>query len=142
MPTVACIPPTSIAETTEEAIAGTSIEGLLAWANTRGKWWVKPLSGRFETAEDIEGSLIARNPDEVVTATAKFPEVGVNHLVFDLRLSFDRWMENIDLLGAGVIPACDDQVIRAGADHSLEDGLRGYPHLIQTCPPIESDWRP
>ena len=104
MPTVACIPPTSIAETTEEAMEGTSLEGLLAWANTRGKWWVKPPSGRFETAEDIEGSLIAGTPDEVVAATAKFEDVGVDHLVFDLRLSFDRWLQSIELLGREVIP--------------------------------------
>ena len=104
MPTVACIPPTSIAETTEEAMAGTSLEGLLAWANTRGKWWVKPPSGRFETAQDIEGSLIAGTPDEVRAATAKFKDVGVDHLVFDLRLSFDRFMESIELLGREVIP--------------------------------------
>ena len=104
MPTVACIPSTSIAETTEDAMEGTSLEGLLAWANSRGKWWVKPASGRFETAEDIEGSLIAGTPDEVVAATAKFADVGVDHLVYDLRLSFDRWLQSIELLGKEVLP--------------------------------------
>ena len=105
MPTVAVIPPTSIAETEDEAWSGTSLEGLLAWANARGKWWVKPESGRFETAEDIEGSLIVGTPDQVVEQTARFGDVGVEHLVFDLRLSFERWMDSIELLGAEVIPA-------------------------------------
>lgn len=104
MPTVAVVPPTTIAETEEKAWAGTSVDGLLQWANERGKWWVKPPSGRFETAEDIEGSLIAGTPDQVIEQTRKFEDVGVDHLVFDTRLSFDRWFQSIDLLGKEVIP--------------------------------------
>ena len=105
MPTVGVVPPTTIAETEEEAWEGSSVDGLLAWANERGKWWVKPESGRFETAEDLEGSLIAGTPDQVIEQTARFEQAGVDHLVFDLRLSFDRWMGSIDLLGRHVLPA-------------------------------------
>ena len=104
MPTVGVVPPTTIATTEAEAWAGTSVEGLLKWANDRGKWWVKPESGVFETAADIEGSLIAGTPDQVVEQTAKFADVGVDHLVFDLRLSFERWLSSIELLGKDVIP--------------------------------------
>ncbi|HEX9853983.1 MAG TPA: LLM class flavin-dependent oxidoreductase [Acidimicrobiia bacterium] len=105
MPTVAVVPPTTIAATEELAWTGTNVEGLLAWANQRGKWWVKPPSGRFETVADIEGSLIAGTPDQVVEQTRRFEEVGVEHLVFDTRLSYDRWFESIDLLGRQVLPA-------------------------------------
>lgn len=105
MPTIGVVPPTSIAATAEAAWEGTSLEGLLRWANERGKWWVKPPSGVFETAEDIEGSLIVGTPDQVVEQTARFESVGVEHLVFDLRLSFDRWFESIELLGTAVLPA-------------------------------------
>ena len=56
------IPPTSIAPTHDLAVQGVNLDGLLAWANKRGKWWAKPPSGRFATAEDIEGSLIAGTP--------------------------------------------------------------------------------
>ncbi|MDH3517984.1 MAG: LLM class flavin-dependent oxidoreductase, partial [Acidimicrobiia bacterium] len=104
MPTVGVVPPTTIAKTEAEAWAGTSVDGLLAWANERGKWWVKPPSGKFETAEDIEGSLIAGTPDQVVEQTRKFEDVGVDHLVFDLRLSYERWIESIHLLGEEVLP--------------------------------------
>lgn len=104
MPTVAVVPPTSIAATEEAAWEGTSLEGLLRWANQRGKWWVKPPSGVFETAEDIEGSLIVGNPEQVIAQTRRFADVGVQHLVFDLRLSFDRWLESIELLGNTVLP--------------------------------------
>jgi probable F420-dependent oxidoreductase len=105
MPTVGVVPPTTIARTEEEAWAGTSVEGLLKWANDRGKWWVKPPSGKFETAEDIEGSLIVGTPEQVTEQTARFADVGVDHLVFDLRLSFDRWHESIELLGTEVLPS-------------------------------------
>ena len=105
LPTVAVIPPTSIAKSREEAFDGLNVDGLLKWANERGKWWVKPPSGRFETAEDIEGSLIAGAPDEVIEQTEKFATVGVEHLVFDLRLRFDRWFESIELLGTKVLPS-------------------------------------
>jgi alkanesulfonate monooxygenase SsuD/methylene tetrahydromethanopterin reductase-like flavin-dependent oxidoreductase (luciferase family) len=104
MPTVGVVPPTTIAETEAEAWAGTSVDGLLRWANERGKWWVKPSSGRFETVEDIEGSLIAGTPDQVISQTRRFEEVGVDHLVFDMRLSFDRWYPSIELLGRYVLP--------------------------------------
>ena len=105
MPTVAVIPPTSIAATSELARAGVNLDGLLAWANKRGKWWAKPPSGRFETAEDIEGSLIAGTPEEVVEQVGRFAEVGVEHLVFDLRMNFDRWFASVELLGREVLPA-------------------------------------
>ena len=104
MPTVAVVPPTTVAATEKEAWAGTNLEGLLRWANERGKYWVKPESGKFETAEDIEGSLIAGTPDQVIEQTKRFAAFGVDHLVFDTRLSFGRWTESIELLGKEVIP--------------------------------------
>jgi hypothetical protein len=67
---------------------------LLAWAN-KAKFAVKPPSGTFETVEDLEGQLIAGNPDEAV---------GVEHLVFDFRFKFDKWYEQIELLGSEVLP--------------------------------------
>ena len=105
MPTVAVIPPTSIGESHEIAFDGLNIDGLLAWANKRGKWWVKPTSGEFATVEDIEGSLIAGNPDEVIEQVKRFQEAGVEHLVFDLRLTYERWFSSIELLGRHVLPA-------------------------------------
>ena len=105
MLTIGVIPPTSIARTHDGAFEGLNIDGLIAWANKRGKWWVKPESGEFKTADDIEGSLIAGDPDEVIAQVRRFEEVGVEHLVFDLRLTFERWFGSIELLGREVLPA-------------------------------------
>jgi alkanesulfonate monooxygenase SsuD/methylene tetrahydromethanopterin reductase-like flavin-dependent oxidoreductase (luciferase family) len=103
MPTVAVIPPTSIESTREEALEHVNIPGLLAWAN-KAKFAVKPPSGSFETVEDLEGQLIVGSPDEAVEEIRKFEALGVEHLVFDFRFKFDKWFEQIELLGSEVLP--------------------------------------
>ncbi len=103
MPTPAVIPPTSVEATREEALRDVNVEGLLAWANN-AKYWVKPPSGRFETWEDLEGILIAGSPEDVVEEVRKFEAAGCEHLVFDFRFKFDRFFEQIDLLGKEVLP--------------------------------------
>ncbi len=113
VPTVGVIPPTSIARSREEALGDLNIDGLLRWANEHGKWWVKPESGVFETAQDLAGSLIAGTPEEVVEEIVKFDAVGVEHLVFDLRLRYDRWFEGIELLGSQVLPQLQAQGLRS-----------------------------
>jgi alkanesulfonate monooxygenase SsuD/methylene tetrahydromethanopterin reductase-like flavin-dependent oxidoreductase (luciferase family) len=103
MPTAAIIPPTSVEETREDALREVNVEGLLAWAN-KAKYWIKPPSGRFETWQDLEGMLIAGSPDDVVEECRKFEDAGCEHLVFDFRFKFDRFFEQIDLLGRHVLP--------------------------------------
>jgi alkanesulfonate monooxygenase SsuD/methylene tetrahydromethanopterin reductase-like flavin-dependent oxidoreductase (luciferase family) len=103
LPTVAVIPPTSIESTREEALKHVNVPGLLAWAN-KAKFAVKPPSGSFETVEDLEGQLIVGNPDEAVEEIKKFEALGVEHLVFDFRFKFDRWFDQIELLGSEVLP--------------------------------------
>ncbi|MCE0509676.1 MULTISPECIES: LLM class flavin-dependent oxidoreductase [Microbacterium] len=103
MPTVAVIPPTSIEDTREEALKHVNIPGLLAWAN-KAKFAVKPPSGSFETVEDLEGQLIVGDPDQAVEQIRRFEEVGTEHLVFDFRFKFDRFFEQIELLGTEVLP--------------------------------------
>jgi len=103
MPTVAVIPPTSIEETREEALKHVNIPGLLAWAN-KAKFSVKPPSGSFETVDDLSGQLIAGTPDQAVEEIRKFEALGVEHLVFDFRFKFDRWFDQIELLGTEVLP--------------------------------------
>jgi alkanesulfonate monooxygenase SsuD/methylene tetrahydromethanopterin reductase-like flavin-dependent oxidoreductase (luciferase family) len=103
LPTPAIIPPTSVEETREDALREVNVEGLLAWAN-KAKYWVKPPSGRFETWQDLEGTLIAGSPDDIVEECRKFEDAGCEHLVFDFRFKFDRFFEQIDLLGREVLP--------------------------------------
>lgn len=140
MPTIGVIPPTSIEETREQALEYVNIPGLLAWAN-KSKFAVKPPSGRFETVADLEGQLIVGSPGDAVTELRKFEATGVEHLVFDFRFKFDRWFEQIELLGSEVLPkmrlgtACPDSATRRQPSSSprataglLGTGRRGRPN--------------
>lgn len=102
-PTIAVIPPTSVEKTREEALRHVNVPGLLAWAN-KARFVVKPPSGRFETVEDLEGQLIVGSPEDIVAECEKLVAVGVEHIVFDFRFKFDRWFEQINLLGTEVLP--------------------------------------
>jgi alkanesulfonate monooxygenase SsuD/methylene tetrahydromethanopterin reductase-like flavin-dependent oxidoreductase (luciferase family) len=102
-PTVAAIPTTSVAATREEALSRVNVPGLLKWANN-AKFWVKPPSGTFADIADIEGVLVYGTPDDIVEQVKRIAAAGVDHLVFDFRLSFDRWEEQMELLGAEVLP--------------------------------------
>lgn len=106
-PTIAVIPPTSVEESREEALKYVNVPGLLAWAN-KAKFTVKPPSGRFETVDDLEGQLIAGSPEQVVEECRKFEAIGVEHLVFDFRFKFDRFYEQIEILGKEVLPRLAD----------------------------------
>jgi alkanesulfonate monooxygenase SsuD/methylene tetrahydromethanopterin reductase-like flavin-dependent oxidoreductase (luciferase family) len=102
-PTIAVIPPTSIEASREEALEHVNIPGLLAWAN-KAKFAVKPPSGGFETVDDLSGQLIVGTPEEAVNECRKFEALGVEHLVFDFRFKFDKWYDQIELLGSEVLP--------------------------------------
>ena len=101
--TIAVIPPTSVEATRDEALEHVNIPGLLAWAN-KAKFAIRPPSGTFETVEDLEGQLIVGDPSDAVREVRKFERLGVEHLVFDFRFKFDRWFQQIELLGTEVLP--------------------------------------
>ena len=109
-----CIPITSIDEDRKAALEKVNLEGLLSNANKQ-KFWVKPTSGSFTKAEDLEGSFIVGNPDDVVREVGKFLEVGIDHIVFDLRFRFDEWDRSIELLGTEVVPRLRKLQATAGA---------------------------
>lgn len=116
-PTIAVIPPTSVEDDRDLAIREANIEGVCAWAN-KAKFWVKPPSGRFETLEDLEGTLIAGDPDDAIRECRKFEAAGCEHLVFDFRFKFHRWYEQIELLGRHVLPALKAQPVERSADRA------------------------
>jgi len=102
-PTVGMIPPTSIAKDRDLALSRVNVAGLLAWANN-ARFWVKPPSGRFETVEDLQGALVYGAPEDVVDQCGRLIDAGAEHIVFDMRFTFDRWEEQIDLIGREVLP--------------------------------------
>jgi alkanesulfonate monooxygenase SsuD/methylene tetrahydromethanopterin reductase-like flavin-dependent oxidoreductase (luciferase family) len=102
-PQVGMIPTASVAATREQALSRVNVDGLLKWAN-HSRFWVKPPSGSFETVEDLQGVLVYGTPDDMVEQCLTLRDNGVDHLVFDFRLTFPLWEEQIQLLGEQVLP--------------------------------------
>jgi alkanesulfonate monooxygenase SsuD/methylene tetrahydromethanopterin reductase-like flavin-dependent oxidoreductase (luciferase family) len=98
-----CIPITSIDVSREAALRKVNIDGLVKNANEQ-KFWVKPESGSFKTWQDLEGSFMVGTPDDIVAEVEKYLEVGIDHIVFDLRFRFDEWDLCLELLGKEVLP--------------------------------------
>ncbi len=67
--------------------------------------WIKPPSGHFESVEDLAGLLISGTRDRCAEQVRDMLETGVTHIVFDLRLVFDDYERQIELLAGQVIPA-------------------------------------
>jgi alkanesulfonate monooxygenase SsuD/methylene tetrahydromethanopterin reductase-like flavin-dependent oxidoreductase (luciferase family) len=103
------IPITSLGETRAEALACVNLAGLLEYANGQ-RFVVKPRSGRFETAEDLAGGLMAGTPDDVVRDLDRLVSTGCDLVVFDLRFRFADWLDQIRILGEHVLPTLRRQI--------------------------------
>ncbi len=97
---VGIIPCISIARSREEAVAAVDIRGLLEEAHER-KYW----EGTFESADDLEGLLIAGTPDQCIADVKKFIDRGVDQVVFDFRLRPDDYREQVAWLARDILPA-------------------------------------
>lgn len=97
------MPFTTLGKNQEDALRGIDVKNLLDDAYNFSMW-VKPASGKFETLADIEGVLLAGSPQDIVHASQNFESAGADHIVYDLRLRFADWNEQIDALGKEVLP--------------------------------------
>ena len=100
---LANIPIVCIEKDRAKAFARVNVEEL-AGSSEGSKHWVKPPSGRFSTIEDLEGLLIAGNPDDCAKEIEKFWQRGIEHLVLDLRLQYDRYEEILRLISEELLP--------------------------------------
>lgn len=100
---LANIPIVCIEKDRAKAFAQVNVEEL-AGSSEGSKHWVKPPSGRFSTIEDLEGLLIAGNPDDCAKEIEKFRQRGIEHLVLDLRLQYDRYEEILRLISEELLP--------------------------------------
>lgn len=100
-PATGAIPITSIGATREAALSKVNWSGMMEQA-IKSEW--ESESGRFETADDLEGALIAGPPSEIAAAADRYHAAGLDHLVFDLRFRFDEWLEGVQRLGEDVLP--------------------------------------
>jgi alkanesulfonate monooxygenase SsuD/methylene tetrahydromethanopterin reductase-like flavin-dependent oxidoreductase (luciferase family) len=99
--TFAAMPQTSIGSTADAALSGFNLDKVKAEAIAR-----KPVGGGRTsiTMQDLEGYLVWGNATDLCGYVERFVELGVTHIVFDMRSSFDRFLENVEVLGTQVIP--------------------------------------
>ena len=95
---------TSIARDKETALRDVNVKGLIHEANKTSSW-VKPADGIFSTLDDIHGLILAGTADDVVRQTRAYQSAGADLVVFDLRLRYSDWFQQIDLFGNEVLPA-------------------------------------
>lgn len=76
----------------------------LATASEGSKYWVKPVSGSFETLDDLRGMVMAGEPKDVVEQILELAERPIDHLVLDLRHQFGTYEENLEMLASEVLP--------------------------------------
>jgi alkanesulfonate monooxygenase SsuD/methylene tetrahydromethanopterin reductase-like flavin-dependent oxidoreductase (luciferase family) len=100
---VGAIPVTSIDDTTEGAINRMNVPGLIKNANAQ-KYWIKPESGEFTKIEEIDGSILAGTPDDIVRGVQRYQEIGCDLLVIDFRMRFADWLQQIEVFGKEVMP--------------------------------------
>jgi len=97
------VPVTSIDTTTKAAMDRLNVPGLLKNANAQ-KFWLKPESGEFTQIEELDGSILAGTPDDLVRGIQRYQEIGCDLLVFDFRMRFPEWLEQIEILARDVLP--------------------------------------
>ena len=100
----AVMPFTTVGENQQDALRGINVKSLIDEAYNFSMW-VKPASGKFETLADIHGVILAGSPADIVRECRAYEQAGADHIVFDLRLRFSDWYEQIDLLGREVLTA-------------------------------------
>lgn len=99
-------PQVIICRSRREAEAMVPIDAMTR-ASEGSRFYVKPPSGKFETADDLRGLVIFGTPDDVVDGIMELKEHGMDELILDMRLQFDRYEEVLELIGSEVIPRLD-----------------------------------
>jgi alkanesulfonate monooxygenase SsuD/methylene tetrahydromethanopterin reductase-like flavin-dependent oxidoreductase (luciferase family) len=97
------VPVTSIGATTQEALDLLNVPGLLKNANAQ-KYWLKPESGEFTQLSELDGSVLAGSPEDIRRGVERYQDIGCDLLIFDFRMRFGDWLEQIRILATEVLP--------------------------------------
>ena len=101
-PVASAIPITSPGRSREDALAHVNWQGILE--DAKKTKWELPESGGWNTADDLEGAVIAGTAEDIAEVTWKYHDLGLDHLVYDLRFRFKDWLECVQMLGEEVLP--------------------------------------
>ena len=98
---VATVPILSLGRDRADALERVNVGGLLEEARNKAAW---RRDGPFETADDLRGMLIAGAVDDVISDVKVLEALGLDEVVFDLRLRMDGYEETLDVLTREVLP--------------------------------------
>jgi hypothetical protein len=79
-----------------------NVPGLIDNANHQ-KFWIKPEGGQFTTFDELDGSVLTGTPDDIVRGVQRYQEIGCDLLIFDFRMRFPDWLEQIEILARDVL---------------------------------------
>ena len=102
------VPVTSIDDSFAAATKRVNVPGLIKNANAQ-KFWLKPKSGEFTTIEELDGSILMGSPDDIVKGVQRYQELGCDLLVFDFRMRFPDYLQQIEILAKEVLPRVQAQ---------------------------------
>jgi alkanesulfonate monooxygenase SsuD/methylene tetrahydromethanopterin reductase-like flavin-dependent oxidoreductase (luciferase family) len=137
---VGAVPITSIGRTHEDAVEPLDVRALLKNANAQ-RYWVRPPKGEFASLADLEGSVLAGTPEDVATDLRRYQEIGCDLLIFDLRLRFADWLEQIEMISSEVLPLLasrGSQAVPSAIPVSEADDLRDVLRAVAA----ERGWEP
>jgi alkanesulfonate monooxygenase SsuD/methylene tetrahydromethanopterin reductase-like flavin-dependent oxidoreductase (luciferase family) len=97
------VPVTSIDDSFAAATKRVNVPGLIKNANAQ-KFWLKPKSGEFTTIEELDGSILMGSPDDIVKGVKRYQELGCDLLIFDFRMRFPDYLQQIEILAKEVLP--------------------------------------
>ena len=103
------VPVTSIDDSFDAAVSRMNVPGLIKNANAQ-KFWLRPESGEFTRMEELDGSILAGSPDDIVRGVRRYQEIGCDLLIFDFRMRFPEWLAQIELLATEVLPRVSEPV--------------------------------
>jgi alkanesulfonate monooxygenase SsuD/methylene tetrahydromethanopterin reductase-like flavin-dependent oxidoreductase (luciferase family) len=98
---VATVPILSLAADRASALEAINVEGLLDEARRKPAW---RNDGPFDSADDLDGMLLAGNVDDVIDGLQALEVRGLEEVVFDMRLRMDDFEHALDVLERDVIP--------------------------------------
>jgi alkanesulfonate monooxygenase SsuD/methylene tetrahydromethanopterin reductase-like flavin-dependent oxidoreductase (luciferase family) len=97
------VPVMSIDDSFKSAVGRMNEQGLIDNANHQ-KFWLKPEGGKFTKIEELDGSILAGSPDDIVRGIQRYQEIGADLLIFDFRMRFADYLEQIEILAREVLP--------------------------------------
>ncbi len=102
---VGIIPVISLDRDRETAVSKVNVAGLLAEARGRPAW---KKAGPFDSADSLEGILLAGSAVDIVDGLGRFRDRGVDELILDFRLRMDAYEDSLERIAADVLPVFHD----------------------------------